>query len=107
MTNNKGSDSHQNKQVFYLTSEAILKYFLNVSDRIDTLVLCKSSEVKLTTTSQNLYEALGSLENYEGFKLTKLVKFLEVVDVEQTPRTILTHKKAEDLRKAALGSNDI
>ena len=91
----------QNKQAYYLTSEAILKYFLNTSDQIDTLIMCKSSEVNISTTDQNLYEALGSITERDNFNTNKLVKFLEAVSIEHAPKKILTHERVEELRKIA------
>ena len=91
----------ENKQAYYLTSEAILKYFLNTSDQIDTLIMCKGSEINISTTDQNLYEALGSIMNYDDFKPNKLVKFLEVVAIDHAPKKILTHERVEELRKIA------
>jgi hypothetical protein len=87
------------KQAFYLTSEAMLKYFLGTSDQIDTLIMCKSSEVNISTTDQNLYEALGSIEDRDKFNPGKLVKLLEVVSVEHAPKKILTHERVKELRK--------
>ena len=89
------------KQAYYLTSEAILKYLLNTSDNIDTLITCKGTEVNLTTTDFNLYEALGSLNETDDFRLNRLTKFLEVVHIESGTKGILTHERVEELRKAA------
>lgn len=92
----------KNIPIYYLTSEAILKYFLNNSDQIDTLIMCKGSEVQLTTTDMNLYEALGALQSYDTFKPQKLVKFMEQVSIEHAAKKILTHDRVEELRKSAL-----
>src|SRR3989339_547073 len=89
------------KQPYYLTSEAILKYFLGVSDHIDTLIMCKSSEVTISTTDFNLYEALGSIEVRDNFNINKLIKFLEAVHIEPAPKKVLTHERVEELRKLA------
>ncbi len=100
------------KQKLYLKAGAILKYFLGTSDRIDTLVMCRSNEIDLVTTDQDLYEALGSLKDYDNFNQRKLVKFLEVVEigslkrVKGTERTILSHERVEELRKIALKKDD-
>lgn len=91
-----------NKQAYFLTTEAILKYFLNTSDEIDTLITCKSSEVTLKTTDANLYEALGSIMEYDEFKNNRLVKFIEVVSIDHAQKKILTHERVEELRKIAL-----
>ena len=96
-------NNEKSKQVYYLTSEAILKYFLNTSDQIDTLIKCRGTEVNLATTDENLYEALGSLQEYDNYMPSKLVKFLEVVAIDHAPKKILTHERVEELRKLALG----
>ena len=99
-------------QKLYLKAGAILKYFLGTSDKIDTLVMCRNNEVELVTTDQDLYEALGSINDYDKFNQRKLVKFLEVVEigslkrVKGKERTILTHAKVEELRKLALKKDD-
>ncbi len=85
-----------------MTPEAILKYFLGASDDIDTLIMCKSSEVTLKTTDANLYEALGSVMPYDNFMNNKLVKLLEVVDIEHAEKKILTHERVDELRAVAL-----
>lgn len=89
------------KQTFYLTSEAILKYFLNKSEQIDTLIMCRGTEVNITTTDFNLYEALGSIVERDNFNLNKLIKFMEAVHVEPGAKRVLTHERVEELRKLA------
>lgn len=92
------------KQILYLTPENLLKYFLNTSEDIDTLILCKNSEVTLRTTDQSLYEALGSIKPYDNFNQSKLVKLLEVTIIDHEPKKILTHERVEELRELALKS---
>lgn len=87
------------KQTYYLTSESILKYFLNKSETLDTLIMCKGNEINITTTDFNLYEALGSIEDRDNFNINKLIKFLETVRIEPGPKRILTHERVEELRK--------
>lgn len=94
------------KQAYYLTSEAILKYFLGTSDNIDTLIMCKGTEVNITTTDLNLYEALGSIEKRDKFNVNKLIKFLEVVHVEAGVKKVLTHERVEELRTIAQGGTE-
>jgi len=100
------------KQKLYLKAGAILKYFLGTSDRIDTLIMCRSNEIDLVTTDQDLYEALGSLKEYDNFNQRKLVKFLEVVEigslkrVKGIERSILTHERVGELRNIALKKED-
>jgi len=96
------------KQSIYLKPEDILSFFLETDDNVDTLVKCKATEVELLTTDQDLYEALGSLQQPDKFELNKLVKFFESVDVISYKRTtrkekpILTHERVEQLRRVAL-----
>lgn len=96
----------------YLDAKTILSYLLGTDERIDTLVKCKPGELTLMTSDQSLYEALGSLQNYDDFNVRNLIKFLEVVDVlsfrfdMKKRRKILTHERVEELRKAALHSKD-
>ncbi|MFH1134033.1 MAG: hypothetical protein V1735_06085 [Nanoarchaeota archaeon] len=97
-----------NKQKFLLKPEAILRFLITDNDQLDTLVLCKSSEVELITTNQSVYEALASVKENDSFKLNKLAKLFEVVDIESAKRlgqkrNILTHERVEELRKLALG----
>jgi len=106
------NNNEMQKQKLYLKAGAILKYFLGTSDKIETLVMCRSNEVDLVTTDQDLYEALGSIKDYDNFNQRKLVKFLEVVEigslkrVKGKERTILSHERVEELRKIALKKED-
>lgn len=93
----------KNKQQMKLNAESIVKYLIGNDDKMDTLIMCKSSELNLVTTNHALYEALGSIRPYDDFKLNKLVKFLEVVKIlslENNP--ILTEERVEEIRKNAL-----
>ena len=100
------------KEKLYLKAGGILKFFLGTSDKIETLVMCRGNEIDLVTTDQDLYEALGSLKDYDNFNQRKLVKFLEVVEigslkrVKGKERTILSHERVEELRKIALKKDD-
>ena len=90
-----------------LKASAILKYFLGTDDEIDTLIKCKPSNVELSCFDQSLYEALGSLKDYDNFDFRKLVKFLESVDIVSykqnfQERPILTDERVEELRQEAL-----
>ncbi len=96
------------KQKTHLNSEKILKFFLGTDDEIDTLIKCRGSEIDFETYDFDLYTALGSLKEYDDFSMSKLVKFLEVVDVLSykkhffKEKPILTHNLVEELRKKAL-----
>ncbi|MFH1181775.1 MAG: hypothetical protein V1702_02355 [Candidatus Woesearchaeota archaeon] len=89
-------------KVTFLSAEDILKYFLGSDDRIDTLIKCKTEGDNIITTDSELYEALGSIQGYDNFKLPALVKFFESVEVNPAQKNILTHERVEELRKLAL-----
>jgi len=92
-----------NKQRMYLRPEAILNY-LKGEEKLHTLITTQNTQVELVTTDQNLYEALGSVENRNEINLNLLVKLLEVVkicpheDLDKKERTILTPQRVEEIR---------
>jgi hypothetical protein len=92
------------KKRAFLTSEAILRYLVTGNDELETLVLCKSSEIELLTSDFALYEALGSIKESDGFKLNKLVKLFEVIKLveDNSPKQVLKDERVEELRKLAL-----
>lgn len=98
----------EGKQKMYLKPEALLKFFLGADDEIDTLIKCKGSEVEIITYDHDLYEALGSIKDYDTFDVRKLIKLFEVVDIISyrkntgKEKPILTHERVEQLRKLAL-----
>ncbi|MDP7324432.1 MAG: hypothetical protein QF632_06740, partial [Candidatus Woesearchaeota archaeon] len=87
---------------------ALLRYFIGDDDKLDTLIMCKSTEIQLVTSDQSLYEALGSIQDSDGFKIPKLVKLLEVIDVvsyvagTREQRKILKEERVKELRTFAL-----
>lgn len=93
------------KQKMYLKAEAILKYLLGKSEEIDTLIMCKSSEIDLVTSDQSLYEAIGSIKERNKIDYNKLVKLLEVTEVisfkkdMRKKRNILTEERVDELNK--------
>lgn len=92
-----------NKQRMYVKPEAILNY-LKGEDNLHTLITAQSSQVDLVTTDQNLYEALGSVEDRKEIDINLLVKFLEVVRIKpheelmNTERKILTDNRVKEIR---------
>ncbi len=94
-----------------LNAEAILSYFLGTDDKIDTLIKCKPGDIGLVCLDQSLYEAIGSIKDYDEFNFRKLVKFVESVDIVsykenfRKPRPLLTDARVEELRKRALAKN--
>ena len=97
----------ENGQVCFLTAQAVLKYLLGSSEKIENMILCKSPDAEITTTDYEIYQALGSVKKYDGLMQAKLVKLLENVDVSShkaqgSEKKILTHERVEELRKFAI-----
>ena len=96
------------KQKFFVKAETILKYLITDDDETDTLIMCKSSEIDLVTSDYDIYKALASVKSYDAFKLNKLAKFFEVVEIVsykekmQKEKPILKENDVEQLRKIAL-----
>jgi len=107
------SNSSGMRQKMFLDSETILKFFLGTDDKIDTLIKCKGTEIEMLTYDYNLYEALGSLKPYDEFKMNRLIKFLEVVDIisyrknRNADKPILRDERVEALRAIALNKDKI
>ena len=95
---------NRNKQKVRINPETILKYLIGNDDDVDTLIMCRSSEIELTATDKDLYEALGSIKQYDHIKLNKLVKLLEVVDIVSVggEKPVLKDERVDELRKRAL-----
>ena len=97
----------------YLKAEVILRYLIGENDKLDTLIMCKSSGIDLVTSDQSLYEAIGSIMPEDGFKLPKLIKLLEVVDIvsyksgTSHPRKILKPNRVHELRSLVLGKTSV
>ena len=100
--------STEQQKRLYLDAKTLLRYFIGTDDELDTLVMCKSSEIGLVTSDASLYEALGSIKDYDNFKLNKLTKLLEVCDITsfehgmKLKKPILTEKRVDELRNYAL-----
>lgn len=84
--------------------EAILRYLISDDDKMDTLIMCQGEQLNLVTTDYYLYEAMGCVKEYDNFKLNKLVKFFQVVEIQSYGRKkeILKDERVEELRKLAL-----
>jgi hypothetical protein len=109
---NIDNNNGMQKQKVYLKAGGIMRFLLGTSKKIDDMVMCKSSEIDLVTTDQDLYEALGSIKDYDNFNQRRLVKFLEVVEVGSLERVkgikrkILTDERVEELRKISLKGDE-
>ena len=102
----KNNEAKQ-KQRIELDSATILRYLIGNDEEIDTLIMCKSSEIELVTTDFNVYEALASIKQYDEFKLNKLAKFFEAVEIKsykelKGEKPILKDERVEELRRNAL-----
>jgi len=91
-----------------LSAEAILRYLITEDEKMDTTIMCKPANLQLITTDHNLYQALGSIKEYDEFKLNKLTKLLEVTDVipykqaNRKEKPVLKDQRVEEIRKVAL-----
>lgn len=109
---NPAQQSRHKKQIG-LNSEAILRFLMGSDEKIETMVMCKDPNVDLVTNDNEIYNALGSLRPYDSFKLNRLTKFFENVDVRSfkdttgSEKPILTFEKADALRQSALKSEKI
>lgn len=94
------------KKTYHLLPQLILRYLICNDEKVDTLIMCKSSEMNLMATEQDIYEAMGCVKQYDNFKLNKLTKFFEVVSIRSTRKKILTDERVAELRKIALKTED-
>tara|TARA_Y100000310_G_scaffold326243_1_gene390875 strand:+ start:1913 stop:2233 length:321 start_codon:yes stop_codon:yes gene_type:complete len=91
-----------------IDTEMILKYLIKDDDELNTKIMCKEHGINLVAVDKDVYEALGSIKKYDLFKLNKLTKFFEIVDVisfkERTgkEKSVLTFEKVDEIRKLAL-----
>jgi len=95
----------ESKQRMMLKAEAIYKYLLGSSDKLDTLIKCKPENIELRAFDQSLYEALGAIEDRSRIDYNKLIKFLEVVEIKSFKekigeRKILKQERVDELKKS-------
>jgi hypothetical protein len=101
------SEQPESAKEYALLPSAILRYLIGKDDEIDTLIMCRSSEVKLVTSDKAIYEALGSVKEYDDFRLPKLVKLFEVAKIQSAKeKPILTDKRVEEIRASALKTKE-
>ncbi len=90
-------------QELYLKAPTLLRYLLGKDDQLDTLIMCNPANQRFFTTDQDLYNALGSMKDYDNFELRRLVKLLELVTIRPArDRTILKEEWVEKVRFEAL-----
>lgn len=101
-------DTKQEKKNMFLKPETILRYLITEDEELDTLIMCHNNQFDFSVTDQGLYEALGSIKEYDTWNQKKLIKLLEVTKVLSFKRItgkeryILTDEKLEDMRAKAL-----
>lgn len=87
-----------------LETEEIFRYLMELSDELETLILCNPDQEQLIATDQALYEAVGSIPDPASMNQRKLIKLLEVVNLVPARarglRTVLTPKRVEDVRSS-------
>ena len=90
-------------QIKMLTSAALLRYLIGGDDALETMIICKPNQMRILTTEQALYEALGSIKEYDHFKLNKLVKLLEIIELRSAnKKQVLKDADVQRIRNAAL-----
>ncbi|MBI4440490.1 hypothetical protein HY638_05950 [Candidatus Woesearchaeota archaeon] len=97
------------RKKLFVSPQTILKFLISDDDKTDTLIMCKSAEVDLVTDGYSIYEALGSIKQYDKFQLNKLTKLLEVVEIlpRKREQQVLTHERVEELRREALSKGGV
>ncbi len=82
-----------------LSTQALIKFFLEISTDIENLVVCKPDNVTLVTSDQQVYEALCCVNQYKMVNPSKLVKLFESTQIHHEERVIVTPQKITELQK--------
>lgn len=90
------------KKRIILRAEHILRFLIGEDSQLDNLVIFHSDKYELTASDAGLYQALGSVKEYDHFSRAKLVKFLEAVRIMPAHKRVLTHERVSELRLKAL-----
>jgi len=88
-----------------LDAVTILKYLIGTDTHIETAILCAPSNLRFITSDAALYQAIGSLKDYDNVHTHKIAKLLESTIVVPQPKWPLTHERVEELRSLALKDN--
>jgi len=95
----------QSPKKHFLNASNILKYLIQDDKEMNDLIIFNPDKKNVVTTDKEVYEAIGSITQYDTFKTSKLTKFFEMVDVypyrmsARLNKPILTFEKIEQLRK--------
>ena len=88
---------------YFMEARVILRYLIGNDDKLDTIIICNPHQQRFVTTDQEVYHALGSVKEYDNFKLKKLSKLFEMVSIRTVARKqVLTDDRVENLRSEAL-----
>jgi len=96
------------KPKIHLNSATILRYLIADDEKVNDMIVLGVEGKDFMTTDKEIYEAIGSLANYDQFKPIKLAKLFEMVDVypyrdlTHQRKPVLTHEKVEAIRLEAL-----
>ncbi len=91
----------------YLRAESIYTFLTSDHEELDRLIMFQD-KAKLVTSDQSLYEALGSIEDKTKININKLVKLLEVAQINsfehmmKSGRTILKEGRADEIKEKAM-----
>lgn len=94
------------QQKMYLNAVTIHRFITKDDEKLDNLIICKPEGIDLITSDQSLYEALASIEDKTKVNLNKLVKLAEITAIKHFPdltkkqRTIISHERADEIRKS-------
>ncbi|MBW2963926.1 hypothetical protein KY363_00560 [Candidatus Woesearchaeota archaeon] len=87
----------------FIDAGKILRYLIGNDERLDTLIICNPEKLRFVTTDQEVYHALGSVKEYDTFRLNRLAKFFEQVSIRTVAKKqLLTEGIVEKLREEAL-----
>jgi len=90
------------KKRIMLRAEHILRFFIGQDEQMDDLIIFHNDKFDITATDAGLYQAIGSIKDYDNFNKAKLVKFLEGVTIIPARKLLLTHERVSQLRNIAL-----
>ncbi len=90
------------KKRIMLRAEHILRFFIGEDEEMDNLIIFHNDKYDITATDAGMYQAIGSIKEYDHFNRAKLVKFLEGVSIVPAHKLTLTHERVSELRNIAL-----
>ena len=101
------SESEPHIKEYFIDAGSILRYLIGNDEQLETLIICNPKKQRFVTSDQEVYHALGSVKEYDDFKLNKLAKFFEMVSIRTVAKKqLLTDGIVEKLRGEALRKNN-